>query len=195
MLNSGDMRLRLGPFVGPAKLSLLYAFSPGLDRRAGVMFDRQPSAILSQPTLVRQLAGVSLWRQYGYILPYTYNSGLPNIGNKPLDSPNKEGQMLDALVLAGRLDWALASNLNLFGTYLWAERASKGYSWGSISPNTGSFYGSYNNQQFWTPFKVGGVVMYPAGQVAGQYYPQTSPNVLDTPLGYEVDLGLDWKLL
>ena len=37
--------------------------------------------------------------------------------------------------------------------------------------------------------------MYPAGQVAGPYVPETSPNVLDTPLGYEVDLGLDWKLL
>ena len=123
--------IEAGTVVGPAKLSLLYAFSPGLDRRAGVMFDRQPSAIFRQPTLVRQLAGVSLWRQYGYILPYTYNSGLPNIGSQRLDSPNKEGQMLDSLFLAGRLDWALAFNLNLFGTYLWAERASKGYSWGS----------------------------------------------------------------
>ena len=196
--------IEAGAVVGPTKLSLLCAFSPGLDRRAGVMFDRQPSAILRQPSLVRQFAGVSIWRQYGYILPYMYNSGLPNIssmdyyyygGSERLDSPNKEGQMLDALVLAGRLDWALASNLNLFGTYLWAERASKGYSWGSISPRRGSFSGVYSGQNYWTPFKVGGVLMSPSGSVAGPYVAETSPNVLDTPLGYEVDLGLDWKLL
>ena len=190
-----------GLVAGPAKLSLLYAFSPGLDRRGGSMLDKQPSAILRHPSLTRQFAGVSLWRQYAYILPYTYNTGLPNVPNNTadpsfqrLDSPNKEGQLLDAIVLAGRLDWALAANLNLFATYLWAHRASQGYGWGSISLNPSSFYGANNGQHFWTPYKIGNVITYPPGQynyLSGAY----SPTIPETSLGYEIDAGIDWKIL
>ena len=45
-----------------------------------------------------------------------------------------DGYILDAFVLAGRLDYAVAANLNLFGSFFWAQRNSDGYEWGCLRP-------------------------------------------------------------
>ena len=88
--------------------------------------------------------------------------------------------MRDASVLAARLDYAVAANLNVFGSFFYANRTSNGYSWGSLGPNAG--LGNFGNG--------------PDGNVSfniNRY--GTSPNIPDTALGYEVDAGLDWKFL
>ena len=72
-----------------------------------------------------------MFRPYCYMFGYNYGAGL-NAYNL-----NRNGYMRDAFVLAARLDYAVASNLNLFGTFVYANRTSNGYSWGCIGPNAG----------------------------------------------------------
>jgi hypothetical protein len=199
----------LGVVTGPTKLGFLVAFSPGLDRRNGAYIDRQPAGFLRQPTLSNELAGITIWRQYAYLLPYVYGSGLAGyrrelISVGPPATPdyygnlfydrlnqglNQEGYMLDAFVLAARLDYAVASNLNVFGTFFTAERVSKGYPWGFISPQYSDylrdprviFFGNY-------PTYTGNVMLdFSTNSLA--------PSIPDTSIGYEIDLGLAWKLL
>lgn len=186
----------LGVMSGPARLSCLFAYSPGLDRRNGSYIDKQPAGFLRLPELTKELAGITLWRQYAYLLPYVYGSGLAGYRQEVFDAPgyhaefidyrtnqglNQEGSMLDALVLAARLDYAIASNLNFFGSFFWADRTSRSYPWGFIQPQ----YFDYNQQN---PSYSGNVrVNFDANP--------TSPSIPDTSLGYEVDLGLAWKLL
>jgi len=89
--------------------------------------------------------------------------------------------------LAGRIDYAVAANLNLFGSFFYANRTSNGYSWGCIGPNAGA--GLF-------AAVVAGTIQAPDGNIninLNRY--ATSPNIPDTSLGYEIDLGLDWKLL
>ena len=55
------------------------------------------------------------------------------VKKNPTDTFN--GYVRDARVLAARLDYAVAANLNLFTSLFWAERTANGYGWGVISPN------------------------------------------------------------
>jgi hypothetical protein len=92
------------------------------------------------------------------------------------------GYLRDASALAARLDYAVAANLNVYGSLFYANRTSNGYSWGCIGPNAGATAGPF------THAANGNLDLnlnrYPA-----------SPNIPDTALGYEVDTGFDWKLL
>ena len=198
----------LGVVTGPTKLGFLVAFSPGLDRRNGAYIDRQPAGFLRQPALSNELAGITIWRQYAYLLPYVYGSGLAGysrdlISVGPPAAPsylstlfydrfnqglNQEGYMLDALVLAGRLDYAVASNLNVFASFFTAERVSRGYPWGFISPQ----YAGYPPDP--SPFFEN----YPTytGNVMLDFSTNSlAPSIPDTSLGYEIDLGFAWNLL
>jgi hypothetical protein len=120
------------------------------------------------------LGNFDVFRPYGYIFGYNYGAGL-NAYNL-----NGDGYLRDACVLAARLDYAVASNLNLFGTFFYANRTSHGYSWGCIGPNAG--LGAFSD----TP---DGNVSFNFNRYAA------SPNIPDTALGYEIDTGFDWKLL
>jgi hypothetical protein len=186
-----------GVMAGPAKLSLLYGFTPGVDRRNGVLIDRQPSSMLRQQLLTRELASVTVWKPYAYVMAYMFNSGMPTmsdlsninllfnyyasgLSSPRLDSSNREGAMLDAQVLAARLDYAAAANLNLFATFVKANRASDGYGWGCIFPVPWYYYEGYS---------ASGEVMVIPG------INRLSPAIPDKDLGYEIDAGVDWKLL
>jgi hypothetical protein len=89
------------------------------------------------------------------------------------------GYIRDASSLAARLDYAVAANLNLFGTGLWVERTSNGYPWGFIGPNDAAFNGVANN-----------------GNISRNFSGASgSPNIPDRALGYEIDVGFEWQLL
>ncbi len=186
-----------GVLAGPSKVSFLYGFTPGIDRRHGTLIDRQPSTILRQQLLTRELASVTVWKPYAYVMAYMFNGGLPtmiDLTNNNLlfssfssgvtvprvDSANREGAMLDAQVLAARFDYAAAANLNLFATFTKANRASDGYGWGCIIPYPYYYY-TFSSQS-------GEVLVVPNLSPA-------SPTIPDKDLGYEIDAGLDWKLL
>jgi hypothetical protein len=165
-----------GAVVGPAKITFLGAWTPGPDRRAGILIDRQPAAFVWHRTFDRILGPDDVYRPYAYIFAYDYGSGL---GAYNL---NVDGYVRDALSLAARLDYAVAANLNVYGTFFYANRTANGYSWGCIGPNAGLPGSSFS------PPPNGNI------QINLNRYP-LSPNIPDTALGYEIDVGLDWKLL
>ena len=158
-----------GVMCGPAKISVLSAWSPGPDRRNAALIDRQQAAFVWHPTFDTFLGNFDVFRPYSFLLSYNYGSGF-NAYNLSVD-----GYMRDSWVLAARADYAVAANLNLFGTFMWAERTSDGYGWGCISPQT--------------PAAPTGNVAFAINGAAG------SPNIPDRALGWEVDTGFDWKLL
>lgn len=166
-----------GAIIGPAKVSLLNAWTPGPDRRNSALINKQPAAFVWHPTFDTLLGNFDVFRPYSFILSYNYGSGL-NAYNLSLD-----GYMRDAWVLATRMDYAVASNLNVYGTFLWAERTSKGYGWASIAPNDNNLPPQFAA----TPND--GNLQWAINGAAG------SPNIPDTALGWEVNLGADWQLL
>ena len=164
----------LGCFAGPAKFSFLYSMAPGPDRRNGTFVGKQPAAFVWHHIFDDHLGSFSVFRPYAYLFGYDYGSGL-NAYNLSGD-----GFVRDASVLAVRLDYAVAANLNVFGTFTWAERTSNGYSWGCIGPNAGA--GNF-------PAPVDGNIDFNLNRYAA------SPNIPESGLGYEIDAGFDWKLL
>ncbi len=167
--------VELGLLAGPAKFSLLAAQTPGPDRRNGRLIDRQPAAFVWHPSFDERLGNFSLFRQYSYLLSYNYGSGL---GAYDL---NHDGYMRDAFVLAARIDYAAAANLNISISSTWAERTSNGYSWGCLGPIP----------------SAGALKQYgDIGQVdiCLNRYPG-APNIPDRSLGFEIDAGIDWQLL
>ncbi len=173
-----------GVSCGPSKLSFLYAWSPGPDRRNGQLIDRQPAAFVWHPTFDTFLGNYDVFRPYSFIFTYSYGSGF-DAYNLSLD-----GYLRDAQVLAARLDYAVAANLNVYGTFMYASRTSNGYGWGCISPLIHTTAG------IGTPDNVDGNVHFNLNGNTGNVLPLASPpNIPDTALGCEVNGGVDWQLL
>lgn len=176
--------VQTGLLAGPSKLTLLYAWSPGPDRRNGQLIDRQSTAFVWHPTFDTFLGNYDVFRPFSFIFTYNYGSGF-DAYNLSLD-----GYLRDAQILAVRLDYAVAANLNVYGTFVYANRTSHGYGWGCISPlvHTASGIG--------TPDNVDGNVHFNLNGNIGNTLPlATPPNIPDTALGYEVNAGADWQLL
>jgi hypothetical protein len=176
-IDSWRFATELGVFSGPTKLSILYAFMPGQDRRYGKPVNKQP--FVQQPLP----AAYGLFRPYTYLLGYAYGSGVNAFDY------DRNGYLNQAWILATRLDYAVAANLNLYGTFLWAERSSFGYGFGFIRPSQ-------------TPAVSRAVdgTGAPVDQV--KYTPSVSysdnPGAFSIPdlsLGWEAMLGMDWMLL
>lgn len=167
----------LGACYGPGKLSFLYAFMPGPDRRAGVRINKQPFIQLPP------FGAYGVFKPYSYLLNYGFAGGVN------AQDLNRNGYINDATVLASRLDFAVAANLNLFGTFLWAERNSHGYGWGYIRPAQRSSVsrvlntaGVPQDRISWTP-----TVTYADNTGA--------PSIPDRALGWEITGGFNWMLL
>jgi opacity protein-like surface antigen len=178
-----------GVLLGPAKASFLFAHLPGPDRRNGLLIDNQPFA---------EGTGYPVFIPYSFLLGYAYGAG---IGAFDL---NRRGYINAATVLAARLDYAVAANLNLYASFLWANRAGNGYGLGFIDLDDRRFFDDP------TGANVGGVPLQVSNPNFGQtLYHNTdtlggrrvnaisvdAPNIPHTNLGWEVTLGFDWKLL
>ncbi|MEW6530293.1 MAG: hypothetical protein AB1473_05610 [Thermodesulfobacteriota bacterium] len=172
----------VGAVAGPLKVSGMLYWSGGLDRRAGALNDTQgwlPAAIpphgAAGTAIIRPvLCNSVLIRPYSWLLANQYGGG--NDGYSAAFS--REGSLHDAIAYASRVDYAVAANLNTWASFLWADRVSKSYPWGFISPT------------------VGGNVVYsyfPAGAAALGL--GAVPSIPDSNLGWEVDAGIDWRLL
>ena len=91
--------------------------------------------------------------------------------------------MGDAYCLAVRLDYAAAANLNLWGSYMWAHRVEKnGFFAGGKSQYGGTGTTTVALAQTWRATYMGG---------GGNQ----NPYVDDGYLGWEANLGANWKLL
>jgi hypothetical protein len=120
-------------------------------------------------------------------LSYNYGAGL-NAYNLSFD-----GYMRDANVFAARVDYAVAANLNIYGTFFWAERTSNGYGWGCIAPND-------PGDPLVAAAPTPPVLLAPSGVNDGNIRISVngapgSPNIPDPALGWELNAGFDWKLL
>ena len=135
---------------------------------------------------------------YNYLLFHTYGGGNDAPWNAGLYFTNDEnGQMSDAYALAARLDFAVAANLNIWGSYMWASRVEqngwlagqKDYN-GSTATGTGAT--SINLNQ-WTAYdaQLWKATYMPGSGAAANM----NPYVDDRYLGWEANVGVDWKLL
>ncbi len=96
--------VEMGVFSGPAKLSLLYAWTPGSDRRGRgdgtlTLIGKQPAAFVWHAKYDRQMGNFDVFRPYSYLFSYDYGAGL-NAYNFSGD-----GYLRDASALAARLDY------------------------------------------------------------------------------------------
>ncbi|MGO9568930.1 MAG: hypothetical protein ACLP5H_15450 [Desulfomonilaceae bacterium] len=179
-----------GFLCGPAKLSLITAWAAGPDRRAGVQIDRNgliitagrvPTNNIRQPN---SFANTGLFRPYSLLMVYDYGLGTHING----DTGN--GSVEDAMVYGGRLDYAVAANLNTYLSFFWADRVSQsGYGWGFILPvmpaaQTVTDVAAAKNNVI----SAGNVTIFHNLKNEG-------PSIPDTNLGWEIGAGFDWKLL
>jgi hypothetical protein len=176
--------LELSSLWGPAKLSLLWSWIPGPDRRAGVWIDRQSWENVLNGSYI---PSTHVHLPYSLLIGYQYGAGVMAIDG------NGEGHMSDANSFGARLDYAVASNLILYGTFFYADRVSGGWPWGILTLQAdGNGCGRVILLgQSQTPGEgLGALLNAPQNQG-----PNFAPNIPDNSLGWEVTAGVDWKLL
>lgn len=181
-----------GAMAGPAKVSLMNAISSG-----PVLNNENPTkAYTPYPIDYQAMA------PYQFLMFETYGGGNDTFSGLLLPADG-HGMMGDAFCYAGRLDYAVASNLNVWGSYIWAHRLEKqGYLFGgkssfgapgSLGPN-GTIAAFANEAQRAASSRfIGGGANYDGG-----YLPTTSGTrgyVTDGFIGWEANAGVDWKLL
>lgn len=167
--------LETGVLAGPAKVSLLAAWFAGGDRRMGSVRginqgDLTGSGVGS--TGATNFSNTSVFRPYSFLAVYMYGLGTS------INAATGYGYVDDAMTYGARLDYAVAANLNLFGSFFWADRVGNAYGLGFLRPGTdGSISRAYRgttNVNTWT---------------------NVAPSIPDNNLGWEIDTGFDWKLL
>lgn len=180
--------LEFGALCGPAKVTFLYSWLPGPDRRHGVLIDRQPVVVNQLNRAVigydPDRANVSVFRPYSMLLSSAYGSGVNAF------SRANTGYMVDASIIAARADYSVAANLQTYCSLLYATRVSHGYGWGYIRPD------STTKGPFVTPLIP--AERGPNGNI--QYgirgtFAAPSPAIPDNGLGWEINAGLSWQLL
>ena len=165
--------VEFGALVGPAKLSLIWSWIPGTDRRHGIVIDRQD---LRYDDL---LTNSGLFRPYSMILVNGYGTG-----NNSVSAITSSGYLTDANAYGIRLDYAAAANLNIFATaflrpvdYLMATD------------------GALSNLLFPIHWLHHGITTGFVEYIRQGTYDSPAPAIPDSNLGYEFDAGFGWKLL
>lgn len=168
-----------GILAGPAKLSLTYMQASGRPRHDTAGYDN------------RSKVGIAQAINYQVIEPYSFLMFPTYGGGNNTFNADGTGELSDAIALGGRLDYAVASNLNLFGTFLYARRLER----------DGDYAGSYN-----TGLNAGGTASFTASTniataqawkavATGNAAAGLNPYVDDNLIGWEAQGGLSWKLL
>ncbi|MFC1834390.1 hypothetical protein ACFL2Q_06615, partial [Thermodesulfobacteriota bacterium] len=169
-INGWHFFAEAGSYFGPTKLSLMYAVASGRD------YANQNPTQLGIGWAINYQA----MEPYEFLMFNTYG-GL-NGGFNGLFVGDGHGMMQDGYCFGGRIDYAVASNLNAWLSFIWAHRLER----------HGTFAGQYNSGGAYVGNDVANWfaannITYIAGQ--------TSPYVRDGFLGYEWGVGVDWKLL
>ncbi|MEW6350875.1 MAG: hypothetical protein AB1646_17595 [Thermodesulfobacteriota bacterium] len=188
-----DMRgyhafIETGVVLGPRKVSLMGAQASG--RNLGVA-DNVRSRSYVVPINYQAL------EPYNYLMFHTYAGG-----NNQFNADGT-GEMGDALALAVRGDYAVAANLNLFSSLMWARRLERdGYFAGAFG--TIDDYKRKGVPPDNAPFGYGYGTAGNATGTAAQAWKQANsgspaaglnPFVNDNALGWEVVIGSSWQLL
>ncbi len=167
--------------TGPSKISVIYAMATGPDRRFAGQIDRSGTAV-DAGIRSNTSSNTGVFKPYSYLMVYGYGLGT----HINLDTGN--GTLEDANLLAARLDYAIASNLNVFSSFSYAKRnSSSGYGWGTIKPDMTPA----GVPVFWNTVRAATAAVRLAGYDGRRF----APSIPDNFLGWEVDAGADWKLL
>lgn len=116
-----------GLFVGASKVSLMYGWISGNDRRNGELIDRQGRLT---GHMADAYGATTFFSPYSFIMVYGYGLGTDVNGD------TGDGAAQDASLWGFRLDRAIAANLNLFISLFRADRVGNGYGWGYLRPDT-----------------------------------------------------------
>jgi hypothetical protein len=186
--------LEAGVTAGPSKLSLLWAQSSGavLNNQnvglKGIAATAPPAGVYNNPKVYIPLSiNYQAMENYNYLMFYTYGGGNDTY------NADGHGEMSDAFCFSARVDYAVASNLNVWGSYLWAHRLEKaGYLFGGKNPLGGADNGTTDAGL--TNFanaagKASALPVSGADNAIRYGFPS------DGFLGWEVNFGVDWKLL
>jgi len=164
-----------GVVIGPSKISLVWVQSSGSVLNNGSNVGMQIGLGLTgaNPKVyaARQI-NYQAMEPYEWLMFNTYAGGTQTF------HADGTGQMADAYAFAGRYDHAVASNLNIYGTYIWAHRLEKAGVWFGQFNSNGTNVGSFVNA---TALRA--------------TYGGTSPFVENGFIGWEAGAGCDWKLL
>jgi hypothetical protein len=148
-----------GAMCGPSKVTVNYVRATGDD----------PSTRITTEDAVAGDTGVTdcYMKQWGYLMYFMYGTG------DGWDAAGY-GQPTNFQHVGGRLDYAVAANLNIFGVYAYAWRDQ---------PNAYRLGGDYKiGARAWTnDDSIAGV---------GHVVPDSAREI-----GWEVDFGANWKLL
>ncbi|HTY24054.1 MAG TPA: hypothetical protein VMC85_13045 [Desulfomonilaceae bacterium] len=175
-----------GLLCGPARLTFMWAWSPGqnqINPNNGIL----PAGTLTTNSLPYPI-NYQAMEPYNTLMFYTYGGG-NNQFNWTFGA-DSIGCMGDAWAFGTRLDYAVASNLNLWGTYLWAERLER----------DGYLAGQFGGVTAADPISVRGNVPIVVPGSAFRGRDGRGDTVLSDPfasnrsLGWEVNAGADWKL-
>lgn len=201
-----------GTVCGPMKLSLMYALSSGYvqnnqNKLINVSSGGLPGFLNGGANLAPMTPGFNpkvyvpfainyqATEPYEFLMFNTYAGG--NLGSwNVLDvafTQDEHGQMTDAYAFAGRVDYAVASNLNIWASYIWAHRLER----------AGTFYGQYTSTgQFSGPMQTINPLALAAfyantgrGAVGAVGAAAGNPYISDGFIGWEANGGVDWKLL
>jgi hypothetical protein len=153
-----------GGVAGPAKLRLMYSQASGPVLNSG----NPTKAYLGDAVNYQFLA------PYQFLMFETYAGGNDSF-------QEDHGNMSDAYCFAARADYAVASNLNVWASYIWAHRLEQNGYWKGGKASDGSVAGAALRNQFLTTNYGGNNGI--------------NPYVDDGYLGWEGNVGVDWKLL
>jgi hypothetical protein len=166
-----------GVLCGPAKTTFVWAWSPGQNQ----INPNNGNLPVGTHTTNSLPYGINYqaMEPYNTLMFQTYGGG-----NNQFDSlftTDGIGCMSDAWALASRLDYAVASNLNVWGSYLWAERLERdGYYAGQFG-RAGTLDAVNGAADQGLPFRA--------------RFGGTDPFASSRFLGWEANAGVDWKLL
>ncbi len=166
-----------GFLYGPAKITFVWAWAPGENLANPLTTPAGTHTTKSQPYAINYQAT----DPYNTLMFHTYAGG--NNQFSWLFGADGTGLMADAWALGARLDYAVASNLNVWGSYLWAERLER----------DGYLAGQFVDSGTHPGFKLNGVVA--AGAPFRALRGGTDPFASSRFLGWETNTGVDWKLL
>ncbi len=170
-----------GVLAGPAKLSLMYASA------SGPVLNNFGAASNNDFRQTKTYGGGFAAVNYQALEPYSFLMFPTYGGGNNTFNADGNGQMSDAFAFAGRLDYAVAANLNIWGSYLWAHRLEQAGTYAGSYSSSGSYVPPTTNMtRVTTAQQFKGVAQGPGGG---------NPYVDDGLIGWEAQLGVDWKLL
>ncbi len=115
-MNITSRSLEAGVMCGPAKLAFMFASSGG-----SALNNNNPTKNYTGNCINNITTD-----NYNYLLFHNYGGGNDAPWKSLVNFTQDEvGQMQDAVALAARLDYAVAANLNIWGSYMWATRAEQ----------------------------------------------------------------------